>query len=123
MASQALLFPDFAPVAANDNDETTPRKRSEADELRQRIARLERELEMEKEAGMVLEMALADVVDPQEFAPQVYHVGPSVARCRGWHRGDCAHACGQQFLAARKFARQRLDEAKLIRRRYVGGGE
>ena len=122
MASQALLFPEFAPVAAN-NDEVTPRRRSEVDELKSRIARLERELEMEREAGVVLEMALADVSDPQEFAPQVYHVGPSVARCRGWHRGDCAHACGQQFLAARKFARARLDEARLIRRRYVGGGE
>lgn len=122
MASQALLFPELMPDAAND-EETPLRRRSEADELRQRIARLERELEMEKEAGVVLEMALSDVADPQEFAPQVYHVGPSVARCRGWHRGDCAHACGQQFIAARKFARARLDEAKLIRRRYVGGGK
>lgn len=128
VAGQVSLFPWMD--AANDDEthsNTAPRRHArsadddEAPEsaLRERIAELERRLDAELDASATLEAALEEISDPHEFVPQREHAGPTVARCRDWHRGGCPHACGQQFMEARKHARARLAEARTARGRAL----
>lgn len=118
---QALLFADLVPA---NTDVEKPERPAHAGRgtgrLLDRIAELERRLLAEEEAGIIMQQALDDIADPLMFQPErFYH--PEQARCRGWHTGDCTHACGQEYMKAKEHARAQSSAAKERREAILSG--